>query len=141
MTSERKIAANQNNAQKSTGPRSEAGREISRRNSLRHGLAIDIGADPAFHDGIQKLAKVLSPSGGTQKVDGDAYEAAAAQFDLLRIRRTRAWLFETLYFAQPAAPDSLEKLNDRLAKLERYERRAFSRRKRALRCMSGCAML
>jgi hypothetical protein len=135
MTSERKIAANQNNAQKSTGPRSEAGREISRRNSRRHGLAMDIGADPAFHDAIQKLAKVLSPSDGTQKVNENACEAAAAQFDLLRIRRTRAWLFETLYFAQPAVPDSLKKLNDKLAKLERYERRAFSRRKRALRCM------
>jgi hypothetical protein len=135
MTSDQKTAANRNNAQKSTGPSSKAGREISSRNSLRHGLAIDIGADPTFHDAIHKLAKALSPSDGTQKVNENAWEAAAAQFDLLRIRRTRAWLFETLYFAQPAVPDSLKKLNDKLAKLERYERRAFSRRKRALRCM------
>jgi hypothetical protein len=70
MTSERKIAANQNNAQKSTGPSSKAGREISRRNSLRHGLAIDIGADPTFHDAIQKLAKVLSPRKRSTKMPG-----------------------------------------------------------------------
>lgn len=44
-------------------------------------------------------------------------------------------LFETLYFAKTAAPDGLADLNDKLTKLERYERRAFSRRKRALRAM------
>jgi hypothetical protein len=133
MTSDRKTAANRNNAQKSTGPRSKAGREISRRNSLRHGLAIDIGADPAFHDGIEKLAKALLC--GTQKISEPAREAAEAQLDLLRIRRIRAWLFETLYFLQSAVPDTVAKLNNELAKLDRYERRAFSKRKRALRLM------
>jgi hypothetical protein len=39
-------------------------RAVSRRNALRHGLAIDIGADPAFQDDIEKLAKELSCSGG-----------------------------------------------------------------------------
>jgi hypothetical protein len=135
MTSERKIIANRNNGKKSTGPRSKAGRDASRRNALRHGLAIDIGTDPAFHEGIQELANVLSLSDGTQKVGEHAREAAEAQLDLLRIRRTRAWLFETLYFGQPVASDSLAKLNHELAKLERYERRAFSRRKRALRLL------
>jgi hypothetical protein len=59
---------------------------------------------------------VLSLSEGTQKVGEHAREAAKAQFDLLRIRRTRAWLFETLYSVQPAAPQNLAKLNDELAK-------------------------
>jgi hypothetical protein len=98
-------------------------------------LAIAIGIDPAFHEGIEELAKALSLSNGTQKVGELARQAAEAQFDLLRIRRTRAWLFETLYFGKPAASDSLAKINDELAKLERYERRAVSRRKRALRGM------
>ena len=53
----------------------------------------------------------------------------------MRIRKIRAWLFETLYLAETAAPDGPADLNDKLAKLERYERRAFSRRKRALRAM------
>jgi len=47
MTSERKIAANRNNAKKSTGPRTEAGRATSRQNARRHGLATGIGSDPA----------------------------------------------------------------------------------------------
>ena len=36
-----KLAANQANAQLSTGPRTEAGREVSSRNNTRHGLAGD----------------------------------------------------------------------------------------------------
>jgi hypothetical protein len=67
MSSDRQIAANQNNAKRSTGPRSEAGRVASRRNARRHGLATDIGADPAFHDDIEKLATALSLSSGIQK--------------------------------------------------------------------------
>ena len=135
MSSDRKITANRNNAKKSTGPRSKAGREASRRNARRYGLAIDIGADPAFHEYIEKLATVLSLSSGAQKVSEHARQAAEAELDLTRIRKIRAWLFETLYFADTAAPDGMTELNDALAKLERYERRAFSRRKRALRAV------
>src|SRR5207302_1384979 len=38
MTSYRQIEANRRNALKSTGPRTEAGKQQSRRNALRHGL-------------------------------------------------------------------------------------------------------
>lgn len=134
MPSERQIAANRKNARKSTGPRSKAGREASRRNARRHGLAIAIETDPAFHDEIEKFAKTLSLSGGKQKADEHAREAARAEFDLLRIRKIRTWLFETLY-GDATTTESMTELNDKLAKLERYERRAFSRRNRALREM------
>jgi hypothetical protein len=135
VTSDRKIAANRNNAKKSTGPRSVAGRESARRNARRHGLAVAIGGDPAFRENIEKLAMALSLARGTQNVSEFAREAAEATLDLARIRKVRAFLFETLYFADAAAPDAITDLNDKLAKLERYERRAFSRRKRALRAM------
>jgi len=136
MPSDRQIAANRNNAKKSTGPRSDAGRAASRRNARRHGLAIAIGTDPAFQDEIEKLAKTLSLSQGVQHVDERTREAAEAELDLLRIRKVRAWVLETLYFAGNGATSSnLAEVNDKLAKLERYERRAFSRRNRALREM------
>jgi hypothetical protein len=136
MPSDRQIAANRKNAKKSTGPRSDAGREASRSNARRHGLAVPIGADPAFHDDIEKLAKALSLSRGIQNVDERARGAAEAELDLLRIRKIRAWVLETLYFAGNGATSSnLAEVNDKLAKLDRYERRAFSRRKRALREM------
>src|SRR6476660_4598654 len=38
MCSERKRLANQRNAQKSTGPKTEEGKSICRRNALKHGL-------------------------------------------------------------------------------------------------------
>ena len=133
MSSDRQIAANQNNAQKSTGPRSEAGREVSRRNAHRHGLAIEIGSDPAFQDDIEKLSQTLSH--GAQLAPAHARETAEAEIDLMRIRKVRAWLFETCYFTDNAPSEGVVKLNKNLAKLERYERRAFSRRQRALRAM------
>jgi hypothetical protein len=135
MTSERKIAANRNNAKKSTGPRSEAGRAVSRRNARRHGLATGIGSDPAFRDDIDKLAKLLSEASGREKIGEVAREAAQAQLDLTRIRKLRTWLFERIGFVGTAAPGSLTELGEQLAMLDRYERRAFSRRKRAMRLM------
>ena len=134
MTTDRQIAANRNNAKKSTGPRSSAGRAVSRRNALRHGLAINIGTDPTFQDDVENLAKAMSCWGGKQEMTECVREAAAAELDLIRIRRIRAHLLEK-YIADTAAPDGLTELNDKLARLERYERRAFSRRKRALRAM------
>ena len=41
MTSYPQIEANRRNALKSTGPRTEAGKEISRRNAVRHGLTAE----------------------------------------------------------------------------------------------------
>jgi hypothetical protein len=135
MPSLRQIEANRNNAKKSTGPRSVAGREAVRRNARRHGLAVAIGGDPAFHEDVEKLAKALSLASGAQQVSEHAREAAEAELDLKRIRKVRAFLFEKLYFADTAAPDGITDLNVKLAKLERYERRAFSKRKRALRAI------
>src|SRR6266550_2755993 len=136
MASDRQIAANRRNAKKSTGPRSEAGRKASRRNARRHGLAVAIETDPAFHDEVEKLARVLSLSCGMQNVDERARDVVGAELDLLRIRKIRASLFETLSLvANDATSGSLAELNDNLAKLERYERRAFSRRNRVLREM------
>jgi hypothetical protein len=105
--SERKIAANRSNAKKSTGPRSKAGRQASRRNALRHGLAIDIRTDPAYHDDIEQLAKMMSRASGRQSVSDSARDAAEAVLDLSRIRKIRASLFETIYFCDTAAPDRL----------------------------------
>jgi hypothetical protein len=80
------------------------------------------------------LVKLLSLSSKTKGVSEHARKAAEAFLDLTRIRKIQALVFETLYLVGTAAPDNLAKLNE-LAKLERYERRAFSRRNRALRAM------
>ena len=107
MPSERKIAANRSNAKKSTGPRSNAGRQASRRNALRHGLAIDIRTDPAYSDDIEQLAQLMSHARGRQNVSDNARDAAEATLDLDRIRKVRAFLFETIYLPDRAALDCL----------------------------------
>ena len=130
MTLERKIAANRKNAKKSTGPRSAAGRAASRHNARRHGLATGIGSDPALRDDVEILAKLLA--GGRESVGEFAREAAEAHLDLARIRRIRAGSYARMRFFGTASTEDLMEAAEQFARLERYERRAFSRRKRAL---------
>jgi hypothetical protein len=56
MATPAQIAANQANAQKSTGPRSVEGKSVSRFNALKHGIdAASIvipGEDPADYDAL-----------------------------------------------------------------------------------------
>ena len=64
--SERRSAANRMNASKSTGPKTEAGKERSRRNALKHGLAAQMldapGLDPEIErDRIDAWMKSLNP--------------------------------------------------------------------------------
>lgn len=136
MTSERKAASNRKNAQNSTGPRTELGRRRSRRNALRHGLAIAIGSDPVFSKEIEALATALARGGG-QIVREFARQAAEAELDLLRIRKLKAERFNMVIGNPEAQLADYSELSENLAQLERYERRAFSRRKRALLAMNG----
>jgi hypothetical protein len=135
MTSDRKAISNRKNAQKSTGPRSELGRRHSRRNALRHGLAIAIGSDPCFSKDIEALATALE-SGGGQIAGEFARQVAEAEFDLLRIRKLKAARFNTVSGNPEAKLEDNSELSKTLAQLERYERRAFSRRRRALLAIS-----
>ena len=79
MTSERKTISNRKNAQKSTGPRSELGRLHSRRNALRHGLAIGIGSDPSFSKDIDALTLTLERGGRGPIFKEFARQAAEAR--------------------------------------------------------------
>jgi hypothetical protein len=133
MASERKIAANRENAKKSTGPRTEVGRATSRQNARRHGLATAIGSDPAFRGDIEVLAGLLSRASGREYIGEFAREAAEAHLDLLRIRKIRAGLYARMRFFGDASTEDLMEAAEQFARLERYERRAFSRRKHAMR--------
>lgn len=134
MTSDKQIEANRKNAKKSTGPRSVAGRNRSRRNSRRHGLAAVVETDPLKSNEIQSLAKAISDSGPDQTVGEAPLEVATATFDLQRIRLMKASLFNSMLDTK-RTPDALVELDDALRKLERYELRALSRRRRAMRAL------
>ena len=131
MTSDRQLIANRRNAQKSTGPVSVSGKRRSRQNALRHGLAIDIGRDPSLGADIDNLAHILSRARGEPSVTSTSQDAAVAEMDLLRIRKIRTSIFDRFHRSERSLQDAT-RLNRELGKLDRYERRAFSRRRRAL---------
>jgi hypothetical protein len=135
-TSQRKASSNRKNAQNSTGPRSELGRLRSSRNALRHGLAVAIGSDPSFSKDIETLATTLASGRGGQIVQEFARQVAEAHLDLVRIRQLRAERLAAVFGNPEATLEDYSELDENLAQLERYERRAFSRRKRALLAMS-----
>jgi hypothetical protein len=130
MASERQIAANRGNAKKSSGPRSAEGRARSCQNALRHGLSIASSAMPAFQKDVICLARALSPA--SEDIGDAALTAADAEIDMLRIRKYRAVLIEES--RNQVGPISAG-LADDLDTLERYERRAFARRNKALRAI------
>lgn len=134
MASRRRSAASRDNGKKSRGPKTAVGKSISRRNAFRHGLAIAIGSEPAFRAEVEALAKLLV--GKNRSVTEFARTAAEAALDLQRIRKTRASQFTPAFENDPPV-EAYAELAESLGSLERYERRAFSRRKRALRALTS----
>lgn len=74
MPSRKKIAANRANALKSTGPKTQAGKEVSRRNSLVHGLTAQVllldHEDPAEFEALRDALLADYPPEGAQDVIG-----------------------------------------------------------------------
>jgi hypothetical protein len=77
MTSERKPEANRRNAQRSTGPKTEAGKRRSSRNAMRHGIFAEKTlreADPELAEGqlrdafVAELRRDLKPKGAFEEV-------------------------------------------------------------------------
>ena len=66
-----------------------------------------------------------------------ARQVAEAHLDLVRIGQLRAERLAAVFGNPEAKLEDYSELDENLAQLERYERRAFSRRKRALLAMSG----
>jgi hypothetical protein len=130
MTLDRQRAANRKNAQKSTGPRSNAGLLRSSRNARRHGLAVAIASAPPVSGQLVKLITVLA--GGTRENVGEfTIQLAEAEIDLLRIRKIKAMHCNAAHCGLEIGSYDPTKLNEDLAKFERYERRAFLQRQHA----------
>jgi hypothetical protein len=99
---------------------------------LSHGLAIPVTADPGLNDDINALAQIIALASGKDNITEFSRIAAEAQVDILRIRKVRSSVYDGLS-RSPLQEADYAKLSKCLTSLERYERRAFSRRKRALR--------
>ena len=94
MTSAKKIAANRENARKSTGPRTERGKSQVRRNALRHGLAqMMLPASPVSAQ-IERVARAIAGEGAPSLLYEHALKIAESQVMLLRVRAARVAVVE-----------------------------------------------
>jgi hypothetical protein len=140
MTSPEKIAANQRNAECSTGPRTDSGKARSKRNSLRHGLAAKLDTTGRVSHEIKHLAAaIVGPDPEPCRLHF-AIVAAEAELELRRVRAARLAAFTSNTLADSSSMDlkrgiSGEPACFNLLLLDRYEQRALARRNRALRLL------
>jgi len=134
MTSAKAIAANRRNARRSTGPRTAAGkRKVAAKNALRHGVTANLPADPAMGAVVRRIASVLAGPGASPARFALVMPIAEAQAELLRIRNARAALINLDTAANAdRVTEAIGQLLTTLTRLDRYERRAMARRRRAL---------
>ncbi len=132
MANLRQCRANRANARASSGPKSAQGKARASKNALRHGLTLPVMADPTLSQEVKRLAQQIAA--GDPHLLPLAYEVAQAQADLLRIKRVREDLSARRgqLLATRGGPNE-RPLEGELLKLARYERRARSRRKLAIR--------
>lgn len=130
MATEAQIAASRRNAQKSTGPRSRAGIARASQNARRHGLAASLSHDEPT---LARIAVLVGAFVGTAprtlELEGLARTAAETQLALEVVRTVKASVLE----CQQKESTVSKQMVDDLKRFDRYERRALSRRRRAIR--------
>jgi len=122
MVSERQRAANRANAKRSTGPKTAAGKLRSSRNALTHGLSASIF--PSSAENSDAFCSPESYKGKRQHEPGS--ELAKTQSTLSHIRLIRANLVAAV-LEEPSA-----RAIKRLKALDRYERAALRKRRKAM---------
>jgi hypothetical protein len=126
MATEKQIAANRANAKKSTGPKTAAGRLKSSRNAFRHGLSLPLRFDMVSSAKADAITRALTSNQADEERLAAATEVAQAQLELLRVRAVRTELMAEVDLASGDLRHPR-----RLAALDRYERLAATRRRRA----------
>ena len=130
MASEKQIAANRANAQKSRGARSAGGRARASRNATRHGLAANFRKNPMAVCSIEVLTNLLREAGLSEH---KARLAAVAEYEVKSVLTVRSKLVEQLRDAAEHAGDTFLDGLQKLQRIDRYEKRASSRRKQVFR--------
>jgi hypothetical protein len=148
MISTRKIHSNRVNARASTGPKTAQGKARAAQSARRHGLSLPIDSVPMFSGEVESLAKEIVGELRDREIYEHARRIAEAQIDLNRIREARRHLLvhfgdapectTTERSAHDAPPQRVQKVIDaelakQLVLMSRYEERALSRRKFAIR--------
>jgi len=136
MTSDRKIAANRRNSQQSTGPRSVQAKQRIRGNALRHGLRAVALRSPAISAEADRLATAICGKDADQAEREQALIIAESELILMQVRAARVDVIEQMVAIPTPKPErDNQSCLEQLMRLDGYERRALSRRKRALRSL------
>ena len=147
MINEQRLRANRANARRSTGPTTAAGKARAAQNARRHGLSLDILADPALGQDVEELAQRIAHEAARPDLIDLARRVAQAQVDVQRIRQFRHERMQAAVAVLGAGHESdptracsaeelaiaLAPLTKELKKIDRYTQRALSRRKFAVR--------
>jgi hypothetical protein len=141
MVGQYQVEANhRNKAKTGGGPRTVAGKSRSRYNALKHGLSVPIGADRHLRKSVLGLAHMIAGEGASDPMLAQALIIAECELTLQRIHQARVTAIEntmannhnetqTAGATETAA--AFAKALPTLCGIERYERRACSRRKNA----------
>jgi hypothetical protein len=157
MSSQKQIEANRRNAQKSKGPRTAAGKARASRNSRKHALSTISHNNPLFAQRIEAIAREICPETTNSALWEQALIIGECTTVLVRMQAERIALIEQSLGitsahvtdadaagraelgrpqSEPASPrnefESMGLAARQLDRLERYERRALSRRKQAI---------
>lgn len=131
MTSARQRSANQQTARKSRGPRTAAGKLRASKNAIKHGLSAKTGSTKVERRRMDQVVLRLTAGSNDAWMIDKAQHVAECHLQLEKVKALVNQLIHQLL--QTKDLDQVQAFSRRLIKLERYETRARSRRKRALR--------
>jgi hypothetical protein len=131
MATKKQIEANHANAKRSTGPKTAAGKRRSSGNAYRHGLSGPLQEDLLTTAAIEVIVCALGRDTASEQQEATRL-FARAQLELRGIRKVRHELLADLESGK-LKPNELR----RLAALDRYERLAQTKSRRAKRSIAS----
>ena len=130
VASEKQIAANRANAQRSSGPKTAAGEQRAGRNALRHGLSVGKMLPLVSTADLNEMLGLLCGQDALFEARQAAVTFVLAQTELRKISDLRS-----------AISGPINSLKDRelwrMAALDRYEKRALTRRRRVCKILES----
>lgn len=149
VVSERAKQANRRNAKASTGPRTVEGKARSSQNARRHGLSMALQDDSSDEE-VERLTRIFAGAEcDVPLILGAARGVAEAHVQLRRVQTAKLELMHSNYESalkldtagKQSAAMSLSDVLNKLERLDRYERRALSARKTAIRYLLSSSKL